>query len=321
MKWNNYIYIGLLLQLVFAASCYDEKDLVPSEVVSSYSVPQGTHDYDDVIVDIYNQYGSCLLYKYTDKDTYWTPSGWMDGVLGEGGKSGYIVTPADETYVGEQVGLIRDAWFSLYSDEFLKECLPIKIMLCADIDSVYMVWDFSSYPFKQIYQGKEVKAWYNYDNICVSYGSEAVTRMTKADSLAFQNKMNQIFIASMIGRKKSVPSKEFEEITNYSTNNINYLSAVELWKLGVPRSVSYNVSVDIDWQSFLLMMVCCSEEFLTRTPEYSSDWDYTMANWDGLLNPVKDVNGLLKKRYDLVRNYFIENYNMDLQKVGNALNR
>ncbi len=26
MKWNNYIYIGLLLQLVFAASCYDEKD-------------------------------------------------------------------------------------------------------------------------------------------------------------------------------------------------------------------------------------------------------------------------------------------------------
>ena len=47
MKWNNYIYIGLLLQLVFAASCYDEKDLVPSEVVSSYSVPQGTHDYDD----------------------------------------------------------------------------------------------------------------------------------------------------------------------------------------------------------------------------------------------------------------------------------
>ena len=85
--------------------------------------------------------------------------------------------------------------------------------------------------------------------------------------------------------------------------------------------MSYNVSVDIDWQSFLLMMVCCSEEFLTRTPEYSSDWDYTMANWDGLLNPVKDVNGLLKKRYDLVRNYFIENYNMDLQKVGNALNR
>lgn len=321
MKRNKSIYIGLLLLLVFAAACYDEKDLEPSGVTSSYSVPQGTHDYDDVIVDIYNRYGSCLLYKYTDKDTYWTPSGWMDGALGETGKSGYIVTRADENYVGEQVGLIQKVWFASYSDEFLKEFLPIKIMLCSDIDSVSMVWDFSSFPFKQIYEGKKVKAWYNYDNICVSYGSEAVTQMTKADSLAFRHKMNQTLIESMIGRKKSVPLKEFEEITNYQTDGIGYMTASNLWKLGVPRSVSYNVTVENDWKSFLLMMVTFSEEFLTRTPEYNSDWDYTMQNWDGILNPVKDVNGLLKKRYDIVRNYFIENYNMDLQKIGNALNR
>lgn len=321
MKRNKSIYIGLLLLLIFAAACYDEKDLKPSGVTSSYSVPQGTHDYDDAIVDIYNRYGVYLLYKYTDKDTYWTPSGWMDGALGETGKSGYIIAPVDENYVGEQVELIQDAWFDTYSDEFLKEFLPIKIMLCSDIDSVYMVWDFSSYPFKQVYEGKKVKAWYNYDNICVSYGSEAVTQMTKADSLAFRHKMNQTLIESMIGRKKSVPLKEFEKITNYQTDNINYMSASNLWKLGVPRSVSYNVTVENDWKSFLLMMVTFSEEFLTRTPEYNSDWDYTMQNWDGILNPVKDVNGLLKKRYDIVRDYFIENYNMDLQKIGNTLNR
>lgn len=321
MKRNKSIYIGLLLLLIFAAACYDEKDLEPSGITSSYSVPQGTHDYDDVIVDIYNRYGSCLLYKYTDKDTYWTPSGWMDGALGETGKSGYIVTRADENYVGEQVELIQKAWFASYSDEFLKEFLPIKIMLCSDIDSVSMVWDFSSFPFKQIYEGKKVKAWYNYDNICVSYGSEAVRQMTKADSLAFRYKMNQTLIESMIGRKKSVPLKEFEEITNYQTDGIGYMTASNLWKLGVPRSVSYNVTVENDWKSFLLMMVTFSEEFLTRTPEYNSDWDYTMQNWDGILNPVKDVNGLLKKRYDIVRDYFIENYNMDLQKIGNTLNR
>lgn len=48
--------------------------------------PKESHDYDDVIVDIFNQYGSCLLYKYTDKDTYWTHSDWMNGVLWEEGK-------------------------------------------------------------------------------------------------------------------------------------------------------------------------------------------------------------------------------------------
>ena len=320
MKWNKSLYIILLLQLVFVVSCYNEKELKPSEITSSYSVPQGTHDYDDVIVDIYNQYGSCLLYKYTDKDTYWTPSGWMNGSLGDNGSQGYIIIPAEEEYVGQQVDLIQKAWFASYSDEFLKEFLPVKIMLCSNIDSVYAEYDFSE-GFKVIYKGKKVKAWYNYDNICVSYGSEAVMGMTKVDSLEFRRKMSYTFVESMIGRKKTVPTEEFEDVTNYKTDGISYMSASNLWKLGVPRSVSYNVTVENDWKSFLLMMVTCSEEFLTRIPEYNSDWDYTEKNWDGILNPAKDVNGLLKKRYDMVRDYFIENYNMDLQKIGNELNR
>ena len=50
----------------------------------------------------------------------------MNGSLGEEGTNGYIVTPADENYVGQQVDLLQNAWFSFYSDEFLKEFLPVK---------------------------------------------------------------------------------------------------------------------------------------------------------------------------------------------------
>ena len=82
MKRKIYFYMILLSWLLCAVACYDEKELSPSGIISSYSVPQGEHDYDDVIVEYYNKYGSCLLYKFTDKDTYWTPSGWMNGVLG-----------------------------------------------------------------------------------------------------------------------------------------------------------------------------------------------------------------------------------------------
>ena len=293
MKWS-YFYIELLFLSILTVSCYDEKDLEPSNIVSSYSVPQGTHDYDDVIVDIYDQYSSCLLYKFTDKDTYWTPSGWMNGSLGEEGTNGYIVTPADENYVGQQVDLLQNAWFSFYSDEFLKEFLPVKIMLCSNIDSVYAEYDFSE-GFKVIYKGKGVNAWYNYDNICVSYGNETVIQMTKEDTLAFRRKINQIFIESMIGRGKTSPTKEFEEVTNYKTDGINSMSPVELWKLGVPCASlkTYSVSVETDWTSFLMMMITFSEEFLTRTPEYFNEWDHSMANWDGILNPAKDVSGMI----------------------------
>lgn len=98
-------------------------------------------------------------------------------------------------------------------------------------------------------------------------------------------------------------------------------TASKLWAAGIPQLVNYSISESNDWKTFLLMMVLSTEEFLTRVPEYNNNWDSTSKNWDGILNPVKDVNGLLKKRYDMVRNYFIENYNMDLQKVGNTLKR
>lgn len=148
MKRKIYFYMILLSWLLCAVACYDEKELSPSGIISSYSVPQGEHDYDDVIVEYYNKYGSCLLYKFTDKDTYWTPSGWMNGVLGVNGKAGYLATPADEKYVGEQLDLIQKLWFSSYSAEFLKEFLPMKIMLCSEIDSLYVTWDFSCTPCK-----------------------------------------------------------------------------------------------------------------------------------------------------------------------------
>ena len=57
-------------------------------------------------------------------------------------------------------------------------------MLCSNIDSVYAEYDFSE-GFKVIYKGKGVNAWYNYDNICVSYGNETVIQMTKRGYFSF----------------------------------------------------------------------------------------------------------------------------------------
>lgn len=68
--------------------------------------------------------------------------------VGCNGKAGYLATPADEKYVGEQLDLIQKLWFSSYSAEFLKEFLPMKIMLCSEIDSLYVTWDFSVTPMQ-----------------------------------------------------------------------------------------------------------------------------------------------------------------------------
>lgn len=318
MNRINIFCIALLLGLCsIITSCnYDEDPLVASGIKSGYTVPQGDHDYDAKIVDFYSKYGTCLLYKFTDKDTYWTPSGWKNGVLGaytQGASTGYLVTAADEQYIGKQLELLNKLWFSFYSEAFLKKFLPVKVMLCSKVQSC----EWGTTPGGSFgIVGIDKPAYYNYDNICVSYGSNAVNNITQSDSLTIAKAFSRCLMESMIGRNLSVPTSAFINAVNYT--NVSTLSTNKAcWARGI-FPPSYSATSSSDWKAFLMMMVSYPESYLTRTPTTStSDYDNSEAAWEGILNPVKDTNGLLKKRYDMVRNYFINNYGMDLQIVGN----
>lgn len=325
MKDIRYTYT--LLPLLFFGFCLasctnDEEALISSGISSAYKVPQGSNDFDDIIVDYYNLYGSCLLYKFSDKDAYWTPNGWMNGeegnISGEDiGTMGFMVSASEESYVAPQLNLIRELWFDSYSTEFLKKYLPVKILLCSAL--VYVDFDFSSWPF--MLRGKRKNAWYNYDNISVNYGNDAINSMSRDDSVSFKDDINRVFIESMIKREVLLPEEEFVGLVDYTVAT-TLTTTKALWAVGVVPPVNnygsgYAASAKNDLQYFMIMMTCYSEEFLNGEPSSITDWDSSEASWQGIFNPAKDVNGLLKRRYDMVRDYFIVNYNMDLQGIGN----
>lgn len=68
----NYCAAIIILLCVMSACGYSEDELTPSGDALTYKLPQGNNDYDQTIVDYYNKYGTYILYKYTDKDAYWT---------------------------------------------------------------------------------------------------------------------------------------------------------------------------------------------------------------------------------------------------------
>jgi len=317
MKKIKIFSMILLVGLCYVvSSCnYDEAPLTASGIKSGYTVPQGNHDYDSEIVDFYSRYGSCLLYKFTDKDTYWTPSGWKNGVLGlpaQGAATGYIVTAADEQYVGKQLDLLNKLWFGFYSDAFLKKFLPVKVMLCSKVQSC--VWGTTPQGFGVV--GTDKPAYYNYDNICVSYGSSSVNNLTLSDSLTIAQSINRCFMESMLGRSLSVPTNEFVSAASY-TSLSTLTTNKACWARGI-FPPSYSATPLADWKNFLFMMVSYPESYLTRVPKTTiTDSNFTETAWEGILNPAKDTNGLLIKRYTMVRNYFINNYGMDLQIIGN----
>lgn len=333
MKHYQYIcMMALAAAFVSFTSCdYSEDQLEPSNDLTSYQLPEGTHDYDDSIQKFYNTYGVYLLYNFTDKYAYWTPSGWKQGEPATdttNGSDGFLVTKADQNYVKQQLSLLNEVWFSKLNDTAKKKLLPTMILLCSEVDKMQTKYIYSP-SFRMIYAPKPVYAHYNYDNICVTYGSSAVTNITANDKKAFRKQLFEEW-AQYISEHKAVPTDEFTTSVNYSSSTItNASKPLDCTAVGILNS-GYNVSASKDWLNFILMMMFYPESYLTEDPGNISkwtSWNSYDANWNavydydtnfhGILNPAKDVNGILKERYQMVRQYFINNFNFDLQSIGN----
>lgn len=317
--YNKITYCAaiIILLCIMSACSYSEDELTPSGDALTYKLPQGNNDYDQTIVDYYNKYGTYILYKYSDKEAYWTPSGWQNGIIGvmTSGKGGFSVLSTDPTNIKQQLSLIKELWFDSYSDAFLKAYLPAKILLCSEVDSVFA--DYSMSPAS--YRGVKVGAWYNYYNICVGYGDGTTSsQLTVADKRKLKDKWNRIFVKNIVDRGVVTMPDEFISSTNY-TGVTSLTSNSKLWALGT-LGPGYSSTPARDWGYFMLMMICHSETFLNTVPSSISDSNTTEASWQGILTPTKDTNGIIKKRYNMVRNYYIQNYNIDLQQIGNNLN-
>ena len=183
-------------------------------------------------------------------------------------------------------------------------------MLCGSIDSIYSTTLFN--PVRYVKNTKSVGAWFNYDNICVSYGNAGVTTMTSSDSTKFLAKINLIFIQSIPGRNLSAPTHDFTAVANY---NGTFSSQALAYSQGIITNYINTRSPQLDWNAYMEAMVSRSETNLNKS---TVNTDMTSM---GILNATKDTNGKIRQRYNVIRNYFINNYGVDLQAIGNAVDK
>ncbi|MBE9599577.1 putative zinc-binding metallopeptidase [Pedobacter sp. MC2016-24] len=306
-----YIFISTVIFLALGFSSCKKSDsiLTASGIDDTYQLPQGNAAYDQTIVGYYQKYGSYVLYQFSEKDAYWTPTGIKKPVAGTGGtwSTGAEVSPSNKDYITSQLELLDKSLFSLYPTAFLKKFLPVKFLLCSQVDSIY-----TNYVFTPVYTAtkgvKKIPAYYSYDNIAVNYGDATIASMTAADKVAFLARLNLVFFQSINERGLIKPTAEFTNSADYTVSNTTQAIA---YGKGI-ISLYYSSNVTADWTAYILAMVTWSEADLNRAVTN------TNTSAVGILNPMKDTNGLIKKRYNMVRNYFINTYQVDLQKIGNA---
>lgn len=287
----------ILGTIVLLSGCYDE-DVKPSTepelIYGKYSLPQGDHDYDEGIVDFYEKYGTLLLYRFSVKDFGWSPT---DNVVWDVTVDTvyapyeiirkYDVVQSDENYVGEQLELLQDKWFKYLSDTLMM-MLPQRILLCSRLDSVTggLGYDPSVGEYRQM-----KNAYSGYYHMAVNWGNADVMTMTTDERNLFKEDVCITFLAKIVNELGR--PDDFAMITSYSDNVLE--DAIHEEGL---LDYEHRNSPNEDWLDYLELAIRNTQQELEAE--------------GGLLSYEK-----IRQKYDIMVNFFKENYDFDIQAIGN----
>jgi hypothetical protein len=308
-----YMMPVLLILLSLASGCKKNETIVPSEKPEyGYTLPQGNHDFDVRIMNYYKRWGSTLLYKFKDQDVSWT-------IVPIPSATAYKTIPADTNYINKQLDLLDNTFFKYYQDSTLKRFLPAKFFLCSSLKIG------TSANARQIdaflLQSGEVYGYY--ESFAVNWGRAQILNINSPiDSVSiFRGNVNYSFLKLMDVLARMKRSDVFLSISDYAaiispTAPATVVTVADRYKRGFlanPGSVNIQPGKGVDWLIFLQYILTNSYATLTSPVTTAND-----ATAKGILSPVKDVNGLLRRKYDAMLQHYLTQYNIDLQRIADG---
>lgn len=288
--------LGLTMLVLMAACQKKEEPLLPSIVPEDvFTLPQGNHPYDNRIVEFSEKYASFLLYQFTARDAYWAVVA-NNEIL-------YKLIPADDKFVDEQLDLIEESFFNFYPDSTLKKFLPIKVLLCSSltvgtttgqVDALFLASNTAAA---------------GYQTFAVNWGNASVKAITKLQRNSFKSNINYSFLRMMDITGKMSRSAEFMVTSDYVTA-LTASTVVAKNTRGFLGTGAIPI-IASDWHAYLSVILNNPYTTLTNANVLPTD-----ATAKGILSPVKDVNGLIRKKYNYMVDFYKNQYNIDIQKIG-----
>jgi len=279
---------------VLANSCTKkEAVLTPTTTPEpGFKIPQGNHDYDQRIVSYYNRWGTYVLYKFSQQDIAWQVT--KNDII-------YTSVPADTLYINQQLNLIESTFFKYYADSTLRKYLPAKFFLCSSLIFSKVQRNAYMLPFTNG----------NFGGVGSFAASGGNSTISTIDPAVYRADLNFSFLKMMDLQFKMSESTVFLGTSDYTTAITG--TQADRYKRGFLGVTSAVPASSVDWQSYIQAIVSNSYAFLTDPNTTAAD----VSN-RGILSPVKDVNGLVKRKYDAMIAYYKTQYNIDLQAIGNG---
>ena len=271
-------------------ACSDDNEIGYVEPwEEEYVLPQGKSDADDRIVAFYEQYNRYILYEYTYLDLRYELGG------------GYNHELPDPACVGDMLDLLDEVWFDFYPEDFKQKHLPLKIMLAEPILSE----DNTDFAYSDVANFSAVRS------SCVVIAIDADTLRNLTPEKKFDLKKNlQTGLWNAYLNEFDFPEEFFEvssylSVANADPESTDYSRArgfVERHSMGdnwepwyeTTNYYTNQLDKDTDLSSFVMGMI------LKSSAEWAEDLEWP----------------LVKKKYDLLRNWIIDTYGFDLQDIG-----
>lgn len=275
--------IGIYVCILWACglmACSDDNEIDYVEPwTDEYVLPQGKSDADDRIVAFYEQYKRYILYDYS----------YLDFRYELGGCDYELPKPE---YVGDMLDLLDEIWFDFYPEEFKQKYLPLKIMLAKSLSDDYLGEYFCL-------RGSSC--------IGIGFCRDVLRDFTGKEKLEFKQKLQTTLWESYL-KRLDVP-EEFFEISSYLSE-----ASTDPESLNYARARGFVESDSREWYT----------EVGYYTKELDKEKDLNSFAKGMILRTSEEwavdlVWPLVKKKYDLLRSWFIDNYGVDLQKIGDKI--
>lgn len=301
----------MLLVTMLLVSCYKEDALTPSKGTEEiFSIPQGDHDYDDVVVDWFERYGFYTLYVFEPKDLYWYNDGWLEGGnpinIPTGTEKG---SPGNEEFVGYAMDIFHDMMMRHYPDELLKQGMPLRVFICSELLNLEYDRVNSEYvPIKiWLYEG--------WDNIAVNGASSYITdSLTWQDQLDCSKEFNAYFLERLADKGLiPMPGEDFFAVSVYEDESYY---GVEVFENGFLSGSINSSNSDIYKREDFLAYCCLAGyplEVLNGEAVSEDDFD------DGYNPPLEGLfsrpeSAPCKRKYEILVKH-LKSLGIDMDKI------
>ena len=282
-------FLGALLSI---ASC-SEEEITPTPDNRLVEFPQGNNSYDAEILQIYQRYGTQMLYRYSDA--------MFRGQVTD--QLGYVSRQADEQYVDAAVRFIKNNCFQFYREDSLKAYLPYRIYLARDLGKLfqYSGLDAAGNNISMRDTIWHTAATNGYANLCFGLACQRLTTLSDDSLRLAKGELNAALLANAISQGNiRVPSTfTKEEVGN--VNWYNYEGSYNTY--GLLEYIEAKTMTPA--QDFVIFL-----KYLIAYPKEIFEERFTTKSFD--------TSGRIARKAKAVKDWMLSEYGIDLDTMAEA---